>query len=58
MVFGKRINNKIFFSMQQLSIESVPEISLPPCIVASKMTAQKWSICTIVQYMPNTVFGH
>jgi hypothetical protein len=32
MVLGKRINTKKFFLMQQLSFESVPDISLPPCI--------------------------
>ncbi len=35
MVLGKRINKKNFFKMQQLSFESVPEISLPPCILCS-----------------------
>jgi hypothetical protein len=32
---GKRINNNKKNLMQQLSFESVPEISLPPCTYAS-----------------------
>jgi hypothetical protein len=47
MVLGKIINTKNIFLMQQLSSESVPEISLPPCITVSywpddDITCQQW----------------
>jgi hypothetical protein len=52
MVLGKRINNKNLFLMQQLSIESVPDLSLPPCIFLSHWRMQASSATIVVDPDP------